>query len=86
MGICSLYEQTSIYLQNTTHKGFRVEIYYCISLQIQIIVSASWAETIHPGGYFYSGCSPTHNGQGYSQLGRNYRRLVDIFIIKYIQV
>jgi len=28
----------------------------------------------------------TINGQGNHQLGRNYRRLVDIFIIKYIQV
>jgi len=28
-----------------TYKRFRVEIYYCISLQVQIIASASWAET-----------------------------------------
>ena len=40
-----------------------MEIYYCISFQIQIIAPAS----------------PAHNGGGLSQLGGNLRRLVDIF-------
>ena len=40
-----------------------MEIYYCISFQIQIIASAS----------------PANNGGGLSQLGGNLRRLVEIF-------
>ena len=37
----------SAYFKHLTHKCFKVEIYYCVRLQIQIIVSASasWAET-----------------------------------------
>ena len=52
-GARSRFRIPSIY-----HKCFRVEIYYCISLQIKIIASA----------------------------GLKLERLVDIFIIKYIQV
>ena len=47
----------------SSRKCFRVEIYYCISLQIQIIASAS----------------PAHNGGCSSQLDGNERRLVDKF-------
>jgi len=52
-----------------------VEIYYCVSLQIHIIASLRQLDV-----------ALTINGQGNHQLGGNKRRLVDIFIIKYIQV
>ena len=66
---------------------------YCVSLR-QLAVpwpllsgqQPALEKLAAPGGYFYSGCCPDHNSQGNSQLGRNYWRLVDIFIIKYIQV
>ena len=75
------------------HKCFRVEIYYCICLQIQIIVSSSLAHNGDSGveysgsygGYFSASnivsASLANNGGGSSLLGGNQRHLVDIFII-----